>query len=426
MSGLINYGSCSVLWVGLAPKLRDLLVHRRDPYLRAITAVLALASLCFLLGAPPTVGVINEVGHVPNLAAPLTYASITAYSASSLVLVVYWQGGPRVHRTARCWMLSYAAVIVAIGILFALGDAATERRSDFDTYYATTPFIGEMIVLYLVAHLTAVTVTGVRALRWARAVTGRLRVGLVTLGVGTITGAGYSVCKLVAVAARGSGRDWSVLSTDLSPGFAGIGAFLSVTGVLLPLLGRRLTHWYDSWRTYRRLRPLERELADINVRRSLRMPRPLSPGLWLTWRETNIHNGLKALEPHLDHDLFDRVYARESRQADGPRRAGTAALAVTVATAVRRERAGRPAFASRTDHLPLQLRVVKSVTDLVHVADALADSAPASPALPASPSAPASATSASAPASASALVEQARTPSGALSPRPGVEGGPEA
>ncbi|MEU2338343.1 MAB_1171c family putative transporter [Streptomyces sp. NPDC013172] len=421
MSGLINYGSCSVLWMGLAPKLRDLLGHRRDPYLRAITAVLALASLCFLLGAPPTVGVINEVSHVPNLAAPLTYANITAYSASSLVLVVYWQGGPRVHRTARRWTLGYAAVIVAIGILFALGDASTERRSDFDTYYATTPFIREMIVLYLVAHLTAVTVTGVRSLRWARAVTGRLRVGLVTLGVGTMTGAGYSVCKLVAVAARWSGRDWSLLSTDLSPGFAGIGAFLTVIGVLLPLLGRRLTHWYDSWRTYRRLRPLEQELADLNVRRSLRMPRPLSPGLWLTWRETNIHNGLKALEPHLDHDLFDRVYAHESRQADGSRRAGTAALAVTVATAVRSERAGRPAFASRMDDLPLQLQVVKDVTDLVHVADALADSASASSAASAS-----FAASASVAACASASLDQARAPSDTLPPRPGVEGGSEA
>ncbi len=78
MSGLINYVSCGVLWLGLLVKAPDLLRHRRDPYLRAICAVLGLAGSCFLLGAPPTVGAVNRLSGVPNLAAPLTYASITA------------------------------------------------------------------------------------------------------------------------------------------------------------------------------------------------------------------------------------------------------------------------------------------------------------------------------------------------------------
>src|SRR5690606_5437668 len=83
MNGLINYVSGGMLWLGLLVRAPDLLRHRRDPYLRAICAVLGLAGLCFALGAPPTVGAVNRLSGVPNLAAPVTYAAITAYCAAS-------------------------------------------------------------------------------------------------------------------------------------------------------------------------------------------------------------------------------------------------------------------------------------------------------------------------------------------------------
>lgn len=139
MNGLINYASCGALWLGLLVRAPDLLRHRRDPYLRSICAVLGLAGLCFFLGAPPTVGAINRLGGVPNLAAPLTYAAIIAYGAASQVLVVHWRGGPGVRRTARRWILAYTGVLAGVAVTFALGDAPVERRTDLDTYYATTP-----------------------------------------------------------------------------------------------------------------------------------------------------------------------------------------------------------------------------------------------------------------------------------------------
>ncbi|MCZ9337431.1 hypothetical protein NGM37_06510, partial [Streptomyces sp. TRM76130] len=139
MSALLNYASCTALWIGVAVKAPDLFRHRQDPYLRAICAVLGLAGLCFFLGAPPTVGAVNRLGGTPNLAAPLTYASITAYGAASQVLIVYWRGGPAVHRVARRWVLTYTGVVVGIAVTFALGEAPVERRTDLDVYYATTP-----------------------------------------------------------------------------------------------------------------------------------------------------------------------------------------------------------------------------------------------------------------------------------------------
>ncbi|MFK4542745.1 hypothetical protein RKD29_002341 [Streptomyces tendae] len=341
MNSLINYLSCGALWLGLAVKAPDLLRHRHDPYLRAICAVLGLAGLCFLLGAPPTVGAVNRLSGVPNLAAPLTYAAITGYCAASQVLVVHWRGGPRVRRTARRWTLAYAAVVLGIAVTFALGDAPVERRVDLDTYYATTPFIGQMILLYLLAHLTAVTVTTVSALRWARQVRGALRAGLTLLGAGALCGAGYSLAKLVAVSARWSGRDWSALDTAVSPVAAGLGALLIVVGVLVPLVVPRVSEWRRAARAYARLGPLERTLDDLLVRRALRLPRPrfASPATLLMWRRTSIHNALGHLDAYGDRDLYDRTLADTLAATGDPELAGARAWAAVILDALRQEAA---------------------------------------------------------------------------------------
>ncbi|MFE0871575.1 MAB_1171c family putative transporter, partial [Streptomyces rochei] len=339
MNGLINYVSCGVLWLGLLVRAPDLLRHRRDPYLRAICAVLGLAGLCFLLGAPPTVGAVNRLSGVPNLAAPLTYAAITGYCAASQVLVVHWRGGPGVRRTARRWRLAYAAVLLGIAVTFLLGDAPVERRTDLDTYYATTPFLAQMILLYLLAHLTAASVTAVSALCWARRVRGGLRAGLLLLGTGSLCGAGYSVAKLVAVGARWSGRDWSALGTTVSPAAAGLGALLTVVGVLVPLVSPRAAEWSRARHGYARLAPLERTLDELLTRRTLRLPRPrlASPTTRLVWRQTSIHNALSHLQAYFDGDLYDRARAASLAATRDPERADAAAWAAVIGAAVRRE-----------------------------------------------------------------------------------------
>ncbi|MEV8548514.1 MAB_1171c family putative transporter [Streptomyces glaucescens] len=337
MNALTNYLSAGLLWLGLLLKSPDLLRHRHDPYLRSICAVLALAGLCFLLGAPPTVGAVNRLSGVPNLAAPVTYVAITAYSAASQVLVVRWRGGPGMRRTARRWVLAYTAVVTGIVVTFLLGEAPVERRTDLDTYYASTPYIREMILLYLLGHLTASAVTTVSALRWARRVRGWLRAGLATLGLGTLCGAGYSVSKLAAVAAHWAGRDWSALDRNVSPAAAGLGAVVTVTGILVPLAGPRLTAWRRTRRTYARLEPLERELDGLLTRHALRLPRPrwASPATRLVWRQTSIHNALGHLDAYMDCALYDRTLRAVLRATDDPRRASAVAWATVITAAVR-------------------------------------------------------------------------------------------
>ncbi|MCX5001224.1 hypothetical protein OHB05_01085 [Streptomyces sp. NBC_00638] len=376
MSGLINYVSCGVLWLGLAVRAPELVRHRRDPILRVICSVMALASLCFLLGAPPTVGAINRLSGIPNLAAPLTYASITAYSAMSLVLIVYWQGGSSVRRIVRFLMSGYSVVLVVIAVLFALGDTPLERRTDFDTYYATTPFTAEMIVLYLLAHLAAVVTTAMWSLRWAREVRGWLRAGLLTMGAGTVVGAGYSVSKLTAVVARWCGPDWSALDTELSPGFAGLSALLTVTGVLVPWAGPGLTVWLLSWRSYVRLAPLEHELDDVLTRRSLRLPRPRpsSPATLLIWRQTSIHNALSHLDALFSRELYEQTHEAALRATGDQERAHAAGWAAVIAAAMRDERSGQPT--PESSHGARRRLPAPDASALVRIAEALSASRP--------------------------------------------------
>ncbi|MFG2793452.1 hypothetical protein [Streptomyces sp. NPDC048419] len=382
MNGAINYVSCGLLWTALLFRLPDLARRRLDPSLRAIVGVLGFASLCFLFGAPPTVALINRVTRVPNLAAPLTYTAITAYSAALLILIACWRGGPSMRRTTRNWIYSYAAVLVGIAVLFALGNAAEERRTDFDTYYAMTPWVAEMVVLYLLAHLTATTVSALWALRWAREPDVRqrpwLRASLLTIGTGTVLSAGYSSSKLIAVAAQWSGRDWPVFGTSIPPMCAGLGALLTVAGVLLPVAGHRLSTWGD----FVRLAPLDAVLDPLLRERALRVERPRSPLLWATWRRSSILNGLREIETVLDQQLYDDFYEAELNRlrAPGQRRehgpavqdlAAAAAWAATIAAAA--QRSTQPARDSVGESTPLPLP--RDPKALVLIADAVKRSA---------------------------------------------------
>lgn len=376
MNGLPHYLSAAALWLGLLARAPDLLRHRHDPYLRSICAVLGLAGLCFVLGAPPTVGSVNRLSGVPNLAAPLTYAAITGYSAASQVLIVHWRGGPRVRRTARRWILAYTLLLLGIAAMFVLGDAPVERRTDLDTYYADTPYVREMILLYLLGHLAAAGVTAVSALRWAREVRGRLRTGLVTLGLGALCGTVYSLARLSAVAARWTGHDWSTLVTETSPVAAGLGALLTVVGVLVPLAGPRLTEWLRTRRTYARLEPLERELDGVLTRHALRLPPPrwARPATRLVWRRTSIHNALTHLDAYVDRALYDVTLRAALRRTGDPERAAATAWATAIAAAVRREAHAGPdgGDAGGPGESDWFLERATDPAALVRIADALA------------------------------------------------------
>ncbi|MER6089467.1 MAB_1171c family putative transporter [Streptomyces bluensis] len=330
----------AVLTAALVIKLPSIVKLWRDPLLRAVGGLLVLACAVFTFAVPGTIAWVNRLTGVPNISAPWVYSLITAFCASCLLLIIAWRGGlsdrSAATRRAMRWVVGvYSAVIVALWVLFALADTPVERLRDLDTYYATTPFMREEIVLYLLAHTVAVLITYRLVHNWVRTdgLDAWLRWGLKSLGVGYALNLVYDAAKITAVVARWTGHDLDWLSTDLAPPVAALSAILVAIGFILPHAGQylhgrwrvRLCHW--------RLRPLYlllRTVTGSGVPFTLRA----GPELRLTRRETFIRDALLQLARHFDEDVRRRSYAAAVALGHAPGRARALAAAVTVQDAV--------------------------------------------------------------------------------------------
>ncbi|MEU0689866.1 MAB_1171c family putative transporter [Streptomyces uncialis] len=339
MNGPDYYLPAAATGIALAFKFPSLLREWRDPLLRSVCALLALGTAVFFFSAPPTIAQVNRITGVPNISGPLVYALLSAFSASCLVLMVNWRGGPPevTRRVSRRWIAGYTAVSVALVVLFALGDAPVERLRDLDTYYANTPYIREMIVLYL----TGLTVAGVAmaylCLRWSLQVRGLLRAGLSAIAVGYLFNLSYAATKFTAVFARWAGHDLDWLSSETAPLLASAAALFSAIGFCLPLAFQRLGDQVTVWSTYRRLGPLWRELRGLG-------PHGVTPSriswwpsadLLVTQRESDIHDGMLSLYPYFDSRVHARAHAAAVASGSGPEQARAVADAAMVTAAVR-------------------------------------------------------------------------------------------
>lgn len=339
MDGSSYYVPAVAMTIALAVKGPSLLRSWRDPLLRSVCTLMALSALVFLFAAPPTIAEVNELVGVTNISAPLVYCLLSAFSGACLVLIVNWRGGPveSTRRTSRRWIVAYGCVVVAVLVLFALGDTPVERLRDFDTHYAREPFVREMIVLYLAAIAVAGVAMSVMCCRWALQVHGTLRVGLLIIVAGYMLNLAYVTTKFTAVAARWNGVDLDRLSTDLAPVLASAGVQVSAVGFCFPLACQRLGGTWATWSTYRRLGPLWRELESVSppAHRSVRMSWWSPVELQVTRRESDIHDGMLSLYPYFDAALRARVHDAAVAAGSGPAQARAEADAAMVAAAVR-------------------------------------------------------------------------------------------
>ncbi|MFD3694743.1 MAB_1171c family putative transporter [Streptomyces sp. NPDC058646] len=338
MNGEDYYIPAAAMAVALAFKIPALRHNWRDPLLRSVCALLTLAGAVFAFAAPPTIAAVNRWTGIVNVSAPLVYCLITAFSASCLVLMVNWRGGPaeETRRVSRRWILGYSIVIVTLVVLFALGDTPQERLRDFDTFYATTPYIGHMITLYLLAHHVAAVVMVVLCWRWSLQVRGWLRVGLVIIVSGYIFNLGYDATKMSAVVARWLGNDLDALSTYVAPPLASLGALISAIGFVVPLVCQRLSDSWHTWRTYRRLGALwhEVQISAPSGTPSVKMSWWSAAELRVIQRESDIHDGFLNLGPYFDTRHRDDAYERAAAAGADEETARAVADAAMVAAAV--------------------------------------------------------------------------------------------
>ncbi|MFF8903891.1 MAB_1171c family putative transporter [Streptomyces olivaceoviridis] len=330
----------AVLTAALVIKLPTIIRLWRDPLLRAVGGLLLLACAVFVFCTPSTIAWVNRLTGVPNISAPWCYSLITAFCGSCLLLIITWRNGLSARsaatRRAMRWVISvYSGVIAALWMLFLLADAPEERLRDLDTHYATTPFMREEILLYLVAHAVACLITSRLIWNWVRTegLDAWLRWGLKLLGAGYVLNLIFDAVKLIAVVARWAGQDLDWLSTNLAPPLAALSAILIAVGFILPHAGQYL---HDRWRVrlaHRELRPLYqlmRTASGEGVPFVLRA----TPELRLTRRETFIRDVLLPLARHIDTGLGRRVYGAALGLGHPPERARALAAAVSILDAV--------------------------------------------------------------------------------------------
>ncbi|EGX57448.1 integral membrane protein [Streptomyces zinciresistens K42] len=328
------------LTAALAIKLPSILRLWRDPLLRAVGGLLLFACAVFVFAAPGTIAWTNRVTGVPNISAPWVYSLITALCASWLLMIIAWRNGlanrtAATRRATRWVVFVYAGVVIALWVLFAFADVPVERLRDLDTYYATTPFMREQILLYLVAHLVASTVTARLIWNWIRTdgLDAWLRWGLRFLGIGYTTNLLFGASKLTAVVARWTGHDLDWLSTYLAPAAACVAASLVAVGFIIPHAGQYL---HERWRIrlrHRRLRPLAVLLRSVTGGREPFTLRG-TPELRLIRRETFIRDALLQVSRHLDEELRTRSHAAARSLGCPPGRAEALAAAVMILDAV--------------------------------------------------------------------------------------------
>ncbi|WP_411104465.1 MAB_1171c family putative transporter [Streptomyces sp. cmx-4-9] len=339
MNGEDYYIPAAAMAIALAFKLPALRHNWRDPLLRSVCALLTLAGAVFAFAAPPTIAAVNRWTGIANISAPLVYCLITAFSASCLVLMVNWRGGPpeETRRISRRWILGYGTVIATLVVLFALGDTPTERLRDFDTYYANTPYIRQMIAIYLLAHHVAAVVMVSLCWRWSLQVRGWLRAGLVIIVCGYLFNLSYDATKMSAVVARWLGHDLDDLSTFVAPPLASLGALISAIGFVVPLVCQRLWDSWHTWRTYRRLGALwhEVQISAPSGTPSVHMSWWSAAELRVIQRESDIHDGFLHLGPYFDTDHREDAYRRAVATGSDEDTARAVADAAMVAAAVR-------------------------------------------------------------------------------------------
>ncbi|MFE2422820.1 MAB_1171c family putative transporter [Streptomyces hokutonensis] len=348
----------------------------RDPLTVSTCAAIVLGSLGLICAAPTTLSAVNGLTGIPNFGAPLTYGMISAYSCSLLVLLIQWRGGSpaRIRRMVLRSMAAYGALIVAIVVLFALADASTERLTDLDTYYANTPYMREMIVLYLLGHSAATLAMCSVCVTWAREVTGLLRTGLRLILVGTLLDVvGFQLAKYTAVVARWNGHDLDFLSTGLAPPMASLAALTCSAGFALPRLLPALRAHRRDLGALRGLGPLWTEVRFASL-----APKPPSalwqlPRMRLHWREVSIHDGLLALAPYFDDRVRERTRDAALHEGRSAHEARVAAEAAMVADAARRAAAREKPFDTPSTYR-LYATEVSDTCGLVELARALARS----------------------------------------------------
>lgn len=274
----IAFLACAAMaWSAAGYKVSALRRDPRNPALWALVLSIVFPAAAFTLATPVAHQAVDRALQRPNLATLLTYSSVVAYSATTLVMLWYWQLPVRLAgRRARLVVAAYLPLLIAMAVLFLAGKVPAEHPDDFDETYARQPLIGAFLLVFVVAMGVGLAAVSHRSWLLARHVAGKqvdrpwLRRGLRLVAIGSATAGGYCIERAVLVTGEWewSGRGpslvgWGVACALVAAVLITIGFTLPSWGPQLSALVRRVGHAIAYLRLYPLWRVMYRALPDI-------------------------------------------------------------------------------------------------------------------------------------------------------------------
>lgn len=296
----------------------------RDSAYRTLVVTLLLQCLTFTMGAVAMSG--DSFLGVGNLAILVMHVSAVAFCVAAEIILLRWAADPEeAVRKARYWLITGVALSVLLIALFFVADGPGRPATDFNTGSGQP-----LVLVYLLVFIVSQAVPCVTIFRqcgpYAR-MTGKasLRQALRMLSVAAVILFLYCTCRTVNILTAAAGIDigvWQLASNVFSA--AGIVTLsLGLTFSSWEASAAKLLEWAHSYRSYRALYPLWRDLYESSPDIVLEPPGSASVSdlnYRLHRRVIEIRDGWRDLRPYIDRTApaggaADPAASEEYRQA---------------------------------------------------------------------------------------------------------------
>ncbi|MFE9447018.1 MAB_1171c family putative transporter [Streptomyces sp. NPDC006739] len=276
---------------------------RRDNAYRTLIVTLLFQCLTFTMGAV-AMGDGSFLG-VGNLAILVMHVSAVAFCVSAQIILLRWATtDEEAARRTRYWLITGFALNALLVALFFVADGPSRPATDFNTGS------GQPLVLtYLLVFIVSQAVPCVTIFRqcgpYARMTDkASLRQALRVLSVAAVILFLYCLARTVNILTAAGGIDigvWTLAASVFSA--AGIVTLsLSLTITSWGASATRLAEWAHSYRSYRALYPLWRDLYESSPDIVLEPPGASVSDLdyRLHRRVIEIRDGWRDLRPYID------------------------------------------------------------------------------------------------------------------------------
>ncbi|MFD5618923.1 MAB_1171c family putative transporter [Streptomyces yangpuensis] len=283
----------------------------RDGAYRALIATLLLQCLTFTMGAV-AMGCGSLFG-IGNLAVLIMHLAAVAFCVAAQIILLRWAATDEAAaRGTRYWLITGIALDVLLTVLFFLADGPGRPLSDFDG--TSRPLLLTYLLVFIVSQAVPCVTIYRQCGPYARMTdNASLRQALRMLSVAAVVLFLYCTARTVNILTAAAGVDigaWKLASNIFSA--SGIVILsLSLINSLWGPPASRLAEWARSYRSYRALHPLWRDLYEASPDIALEPPGASVSDLnyRLHRRVVEIRDGWRDLRPYID---------RDTHAADGP------------------------------------------------------------------------------------------------------------